>query len=277
MYRIQLYPVATHQENAANEFLELASEQRLGVILYLNKERSNLVNLARHFDATASELHRNLGRLVKAGIVKKDSDGMYQLTLYGKAICAQVPTFSFMSKNKKYFENHDFADLSIKHVQRIGALLDSELITGYVKVMEQWETVYKNAKEYIFNILIETPYNEKLLKILEAKLNNKIKIASIFSDHVIIPKERNEILAKFDFTKFVRDGFLERKMKSGVKIGIVLNEKEAGLSFPSNDGEPDMSKMFYSKDDSFHEWCLDFFNDCWKRSTLFQEAKLTTH
>jgi DNA-binding IclR family transcriptional regulator len=69
---MHLYAVVADEDNVAAEFLELSSEQRLGVILYLNKEKSNLVNLARQFDATASELHRNLGRLQKAGIVKKD-------------------------------------------------------------------------------------------------------------------------------------------------------------------------------------------------------------
>jgi predicted transcriptional regulator len=59
-----------------------------------------------------------------------------------------------------------------------------------------------------------------------------------------------------------------------VKIAMVLNENEAGLSFPTNEGEPDMSKMLYSSENSFHEWCLDFFNECWKNSTAFQESKI---
>lgn len=270
------YHVAIRPEDIASDFLEISSEQRLGIILYLDREKSNLANLARHFDATAPEIHRNLGRLQKTGIVKKDSDGKYQLTLYGKTICTQIPTIVFMSKNKKYFENHDFADIPSKHIQRLGALLDSELITGYVKVMEQWETIYKNANEYICNILIETPYNERLLKILEDKLTRKIRISSIFSEYAIIPKERQEILAKFSFSKFVKEGLLEKRMRKGMKFGIVLNERESGLSFPSDNGEPDLSRMFYSQDTFFHEWCLDFFNDCWKDATAFQEVKLTS-
>jgi predicted transcriptional regulator len=273
---MHLYAVVADEDNVAAEFLELSSEQRLGVILYLNKEKSNLVNLARQFDATASELHRNLGRLQKAGIVKKDADGTYHLTLYGKTICTQIPTIAFMSNNKKYFESHDFGDISIKHIQRIGALFDSEIISGYVKVMEQWESIYKNAKEYICNILIETPYNERLLKILENKLDSKTRISSIFSEYAVIPKERQEILPKFNFTKFVKNGLLERKMMNGLKIGLVLNEREAGLSFPTASSEPDLSKMFYSQDSTFHEWCVDFFSDCWKKSTAFQEAKLAS-
>ncbi len=264
----------TGSDEIANEFLEVASEQRLNILLSLNKEKSNLSNMARRLDATTAELHRNFGRLLKAGLVKKDSDGNYELTLYGKTVCMQIPTLEFMSKNKKYFETHDFSDLPPKYIQRIGALAESELISGYIKVVEQWENIDKNANEYLLNILIEIPYSEKLLEILESKLNQKIKISSIFSETATISKGRQELLAKFDFPKHVKAGTLERRMQKNAKISIVLNEKESGVSFPTRDGEPDMSKMFYSTSEPFHEWCLDFFNESWKNSTAFQEAKL---
>jgi len=262
-------------EIIAPEFLEISSEQRLDIILSLNTEKLNLANMARRLDATASEVHRNFGRLQKAGFVKKDTDGNYELTLYGKVVCMHVPMLRFMIKNRKYFESHDIMDLPIKYIQRIGALADSRLITGYVKVMEEWENIYKNAKEYIYNILIEIPYNESLLRILENKLENKIKISSIFSETGIVSKERCDLLSKFNFSKFVKNGLLERKMMKNVKIAMVLNESEVGLSFPTSEGEPDMSKMFYSSDKLFHEWCLDFFNEYWKNSTAFQESKIT--
>ncbi|MFY9301088.1 MAG: helix-turn-helix domain-containing protein [Candidatus Nitrosotenuis sp.] len=267
----------TNSEDISNEFLEVASEQRLSILLNLSKEKMNLSGMARRLDATAAELHRNFGRLQKAGLVRKNPDGNYELTLYGKTVCAQIPTLEFMSKNKKYFEAHDFAGLAPKYIQRIGALTESDLISGYVKVMEQWENIYKNAKEYILNILIEIPYNEKLLGTLESKLKQRVRISSIFSDTAVISKERQELLSKFDFTKHVKAGTLERKMQKNAKIAVVLNEKEAGVSFPASGGEPDMSKMFYSSAEPFHEWCLDLFNESWKNSSAFQEAKLAQH
>jgi predicted transcriptional regulator len=266
----------TPEEIAAN-FFEISSELRVSVLFSLNTKPSSLSTLAKEIDVTAPELHRNLARLQKADLIKKDTNGNYHLTLYGKTVCAQIPVFEFMLKNKKYFDGHDFANLPPKYIQRIGALSESDVIVGYVKVMDQWEGIYKNAKKYISNILVETPYNEKLLKTLEDKLNNKVKISSIFSESAIISKDRQELLSKFDFAKFVKDGILERKMKKDVKVAVVLNEKEAGVIFPTNDGEPDLSKMFYSSNDSFHEWCLDFFNDCWQSSTAFQETKLMKH
>ena len=261
-------------EGIADEFLEIASEQRLGILLNLNREKSNLSGMAKLLDATAAEIHRNLGRLQKSGFIKKNPDGNYELTLYGKTVCAQIPTLEFMSKNKKYFESHDFTDLPPKYIQRIGALAGSEMVVGYVKVMEKCEDMYKNSRQYICNVLIEIPYNEKLLEVLESKLKQKVKITSIFSENAVISKERRELLSKFDFAKHIKAGTLERKMKKDVRISIVLNEKEAGVSFPTSAGDPDMSKMFYSSAEPFHEWCLDLFNESWKNSTAFQETKL---
>ncbi len=59
-----------------------------------------------------------------------------------------------------------------------------------------------------------------------------------------------------------------------VSVVILLNEKESCVKFPNINGEPDMSEMFYSDDREFHEWCLDYFEYCWKKSTSFQESKL---
>ena len=63
-------------------------------------------------------------------------------------------------------------------------------------------------------------------------------------------------------------------MKKGIKMVVVLNEKEAGVIFPRKNNEVDLSKMFYSTDSNFHEWCLDYFNYSWKNSNSFQEHKL---
>lgn len=264
----------TNAEDIASEFLEVASEQRLSILLNLTKERLNLSRMAKLVGASAAEVHRNFGRLQKAGLIKKDADGNYGLTQYGRILCAQIPTLEFMSKNLKYFETHDFSDLPFKYIQRVGALADSQLVTGYVKVTEKCEEMYKNANKYICNILVEIPYNDRLLQILESKLRHNTHIASIFSENAIVSKDRRNLLPKFNFTKFINNGSLERRMRKDVKTVIFLNEEEAGLCFPTADGEPDISKMFYSTNVLFHEWCHDFFSDCWRDSASFQEEKL---
>jgi len=109
---------------------------------------------------------------------------------------------------------------------------------------------------------------------VENKLKSGILIRSIFSESTIVPEERKKIFEQKNFRKFVKDGILERRMIKNISIVTLLNEKEAGIIFPSNNGEPDLSEMFYSTDPQFHDWCLDFFNFCWENSGSFQENKL---
>ena len=261
-------------DNTAKEFLELSSEQRLGIVLRLFEKKSNVSTMAKELDATVPEVYRNFERLVKAELIAKDTDGNYYLTTYGKTVYAQIPSLVFVSQNKKYFRNHDFGDLPQKFIQRIGVLNDGQHIKGFVKVLECWKEIYKNANEYINNILSEVPYTSDLMEPLVNRLKNNIKVNSIFSESAIIPNERKKMLDKIDFKKYIEEGLIERKMKKDVSVALVLNEKEAGIIFPTADGNTDMSEMYYSSQPRFHEWCLDYFRYCWDNASTFQESKL---
>ena len=261
-------------ESAANDFLELSSEQRLGILLKLLEVKSKISPIAKEMGATVPEVYRNFERLMKADLVMKDTDGYYDLTTYGKIVCALVPSLRFVSQNKKYFKNHNFSDIPQKFIQRLGALEKGQYVKGFVKVLEQWKEIYKNSEEYICNILSEVHYSADLIEPIVDKVKKGIKLTSILSESAIIPKERKKILEKLGLKKLLETGRIERKMKKDVKVVLVLNEKEACIMFPTTDGEADMSEMFYSNDPLFHEWCLDYFRYCWDISNTFQESKL---
>ena len=259
-------------ENAARDFLELSSEQRLYVLFKLLLQKSKISTMAKELGATVQEVHRNVERLTDAGLIKKDKEGYYELTTYGKTICTQTPSLVFLSKNRKYFETHDFGDISMKFIQRIGALADGKFVKGFVKVLEQWKEIYKNADKYIYEIFYEVP-----LDLIEPFVNpgkQGVKLNYIFSESAIVPKGRKQLLQKIGFSKLVEQGIVERKMKKNVQVIVVLNEKEGCVMFPTIDGETDMGSMFYSDDHLFHEWCLDYFRYCWYGSDIFQESKL---
>ena len=261
-----------HYENTAEDFLELASEQRLRILFRLLAKRSKVTELAKELDTTKQEIHRNFERLVKAELIHKDSDGYYDLTVYGNTICSQVPDFVFVSQNKKYFKNHNFGDIPIKFVQRIGALAMSQHVKGFSNVLEQWKSIYKNADQYVYEILSEVPLDT--IKPIVERMRKGIKFQYILSGSTIVPKGRKELLEKLGFKKFIEKGIVERKMKNSVQVSVILNEKEAMIMFPNIDGEPDMGDVFYSRDSLFHEWCLDYFRYCWYGSEIFLEHKL---
>ena len=261
-------------ENIARNFLEVASEQRLNILITLNEQNINISGIAKRLEATVPEVHRNFTRLAKSGLISKNTEGYYELTILGKTMIAQIPAIVFISKNEKYFKNHIFGNLQTKFIHRIGSLSDSEIINGYVKVSEKWKQVYKNAEKFIHNILVEASYSQELMEIIENKLSKNIQINSVFSDSTIISSERNSSMSKINVDKFIENGMLIRKMKKNVKIALIMNEKEAGISFPTCNNEVDLSKMIYSSEPEFCEWCYDYFKYTLKSSGSFQETKL---
>jgi predicted transcriptional regulator len=264
--------VEDNYQNAADDFLELASGQRLNIIFKLLLKKTKISSMAKELDATVQEVHRNFERLSDAGLIKKDKDGYYELTTYGKTICTQVPSLLFLSKNRKYFENHDFGDVPMKFIQRIGALAGGQQVKGFVKVLEQWKNIYKNADEFVYQIFTEVPLD--LIEPLLNRVKRGVKLNYIFSESVIVPKGRKELLSKLGMKNLLEKGQVERKMKKDVSVVVVLNENEACVVFPTLDGTADMREMFYSKDSLFHEWCLDYFRYCWYGAGVFQEGKL---
>jgi len=261
-------------EKAAAMFLEIASEQRLNILNHLSEKHLNISKLAKLLDATNPEVHRNIGRLLKNGLITKNTDGNYQLTTYGEIMLLQFPSISFISENKDFFNEHTLKNIEVKFLQRIGALESKKEIKGFVKVLEKWTKIQENADEFIYNILSEVPYSKDIIDVITNKLEKNIPIKSIFPENVVVPEDRKKIFEERGFQKYVSDGILERRISKNKGMGLLITDKEAGVFFATSDGEVDLSKMFYSKDDEFKEWCMDYFENSWKKATSFQETKL---
>jgi predicted transcriptional regulator len=263
--------VQNDYEDVASDILQLASEQRLKIMLKLQEKNSNVTNMAKDLDSTVAELYRNFERLMKSDLIYKDSNGNYNLTTYGKAVCHCIPSFAFLSHNKKYFNGHDFGGLPINFIQSIGSLESGKYQKGFTKVIQQWKEICENANEYIYDILLEEPL--ELVDPIVEKAKLGVKINSIFAGSTIVPKGRKDLVSKPAIKKLIADGVIERKM-SDVKVAVILNEKEACVIFPTINGDADMSSMFFSSEPSFHQWCLAYFKYCWNNAHAFQESKL---
>ncbi len=259
-------------EKAADHFLELASPQRLEILFKISEKPFTITEMAKELDSTKQEVHRNFGRLEDSGLIEKNLEGKFSITPFGKTMCTQVPSLVFLSQNMEYFEDHELSDLPIKFIMRTGQLAGGKHIKGVVKVLEQWKAIYKNANEYVYEILYEVPFD--LIEPLVKRIKEGIQFNYIFSKSAVTPKGRKDLLQKLGFDKLIEKGLVERRMKDSVLTVVVLNEKEACVLFPNSRDEADMSEMFYGDDLMFHEWCLDYFRYCWYGSDVFQESKL---
>lgn len=262
-----------NHEDTANTFLELAGEQRLAILLKLQEGPVKIATIAKELGATVPEVYRNFERLVKADFIEKNPDGSYGITTTGKILASQVSLIGFLSANKKYFKGHDLDTLPQKFIQRMGSLEQCETVKGFVKVQEKWKELYGDAEKYIYNILFEVSYTPDLMELLARKVSSGVKVQSIFSESAVIPKERKLAFEKLGFKEFIAQGKIERRMQPDTRVIVILNEKEAGVMFPSG-GEVDMSHALFSKDAAFHEWCLDYFVSSWDAAGPFRESKL---
>jgi len=221
------------------------------------------------------EVHRNLNRLMETGLIKKDSQGTFTLTTFGNTILKQIPTYDFLSRNKEYFSEHTLGDIPMKFIQRIGALTNSEYIPGMVAAIELWKELYNNSTKYIYGMLPQIPLD--LIETIIPKIKDGgVKFSYILPQKAVVPRKRTDLLKNAGFQDLLKKGSVERRMVDRVPVGVVLNEKQATLMFPTFKGDTaDMNSMFYSKDDLlFHEWCLDYFRYCWYGSKSFDESKL---
>jgi len=266
--------VVLDSENIAISFLELASEQRLNILQNVVKNKLNISKLADILDATKPEIHRNVTRLSKAGLIEKNTDGNYGVTVYGNAVLVQIPSMTFFAENQQFFKNHTLGNLDDKFIQRIGALENKKHLKGYVKTLEKWRQIHENAEKYIYNILSEVPYSGDIIEVISKQLKNNLHIRSVFSDRVIVSEDRKRIFEEKDFQKYVKNGILERRMEKNVTVVVLVTEKESAVFFPNLEGTTDLSEMFYGSNAKFREWCYDYFIWCWDKGTSFQESKL---
>ena len=260
-------------------FIELASSQRLSILFKLSLRNNKISNLAKDLNVTIQEIHRNINRLVDAGLVHKGAEGIFSLTTFGRTIIKQISTFHFLSRNKDYFSDHTLGDLSIKFIQRIGALNNCDYISGVVAVIELWKQLYNESNEYIYGLLPQIP-----LELIETALSRvkerSLKFRYILPQKAIVPKKRTDLLRSSGFYELLKAGLVERKMIDVIQVAVVLNEKQSTVMFKNSKGQIDMNSIFFSKDTStdnglFHEWCLDYFRYCWEHSKSFDERKLT--
>ncbi len=253
-------------------FFELAGDLRLDMLMKLSSKPSRLSQLASDLNATMQESHRNINRLIDAGLVKKTGESELLLTPYGEIIVSLIPNFNFPFNHKEYFQEHTLSNLPLKFIQRIGSLNNCEVVVGVMAVLQRWKMVYNNSRVYIKEILSQVPID--LIETLADRINNNVKFSYIFPNNVVIPRGRNELLKKHGWNNMIFKGMVERRLVDKVGIVTVFNEKESCISFLTLKGEPDLNIMFYSKDESFHEWCEDFFSYEWIRAKQFDESKL---
>lgn len=259
-------------------FSSLANSQRLAILYIIsNNNKKTLSSIAKELKITTQETHRNLNKLMNSNIIEKDFKGYFSLTVFGDMIIKNISAINFLSKHKRFFSEHNFHNIPIKFIQRIGALEKSEFISGFVAVIEYIKRMYQNCEKYIYSILPQVPL-DLIHTAIPIVRERGLKFKHILPIDALIPKISEEFLKNEGYSQLLHTGIIERRMVSRANLGIVLTEKQALVMFPLSKGHVDMNFIFCNNvsidDGLFHEWCLDYFIEIWNNAKTFDADKL---
>src|SRR5215210_8032978 len=89
-------------EGVGSLFFELAGDLRVLMLTKLNQKNHRLSQLATELNATMQEAHRNMTRLIEAGLVAKGRDGELMLTVYGRTVVVLMPSYDFLYRIRNF-------------------------------------------------------------------------------------------------------------------------------------------------------------------------------
>jgi predicted transcriptional regulator len=250
---------------ASDLFMELASELRCSILMSVSRKPAKLSSLARELDATVQDVHRNVNRLMAAGLVRKE-DGEIHMTGYDRIVTKQIAYFIFMKKHEKFFEEHTLGDIPEKFLQRIGALQSCELVISVAAVMERLKRLESDAKKQI-RIMVSQAWAEEGRIIIELSMHGG-QVLSIMGKNTIIPKEIIDSIGR-SIEKMPANQKMQAKMVEKVDVALYISDEQAAVMFPNMRGEIYMGAIFIGSDPAFYEWCNDFFDHYWERGGYF--------
>jgi predicted transcriptional regulator len=244
------------KEELAELLFDLSSTDRLTLLKEIERERLRLSQLAARLSATAQETSRHLIRLSQADLIGKDSDGLYFVTTYGKAMLRLMPSLDFLSRNRKYFVSHDATSLPPSFLERIGELSEYAHVEKLGGVLDHLQKVMNEAKEFVW---LMTDQNLGILNLQHQRL-----LERMVSVRVIAPIL--EFSSRQHYANPTTPSNMEVRFADQVRVGIAINDSMAGVGFPDLSGKIDFSCGFVGTNQGFYGWCRELFLYHWEHA-----------
>jgi len=254
-------------ENVCSLFFELSNEDRLRIMLELEKEPLKLTHVSKKLDLTSSESHRQLSRLSDAKLIVKDVEGFFSLTPFGEQALEWIPGYAFISDNSEYFQSHTLSNLPSDLLLRLGDLSGCILSDDALVSVSNIETMMREADEYIHTIHDQWLLSAYPLGSEAVKRGVQLRSVDpvVYRPSLQIKGEVSEEDKK-TLTLAVKEGSLVNRKMEQFDFFLWMSEKEVAiLSFPSFDGKFDYHG-FTSKDEKALRWCDDLFWHYWERA-----------
>jgi predicted transcriptional regulator len=243
-------------QEVSGVLFDLVNSDRLTLLSRISLHKERLMALSKFMDSTPQECSRHLTRLSDAGFIRKDSEGCFEITSYGRAMLGMFPGIEFLAKNKEYFLSHDLALLPPSFLSRIGELADGRFDSNVSSVLTCISKVVSEAKDYVW-LMADQP-------LLTGASIDQGPLSRIVSTRLIadqgIPRA-----ALVNLRASLKERF-ETGMIQRVSFAIAMNEELAGVCFPDLNGQVDFRSGFSGTNPEFHSWCADLYRHFWDAS-----------
>jgi predicted transcriptional regulator len=249
-------------ERLAELLFILASIDRLTLLSEIAIEKRRLSQLTAKLSATSQETSKHLMRLRNAKLIEKDSDGFFGLTAFGRIIVNLLPSIRFVNENREYFLSHDISSLPIEFIERLGELQEGQYADKVGSVLAHTQQVVQSAEEYIW-LMADHRLGDQEYVTKSGKLKS-----STLTWRVIVPAGSNIDWTELRRTVGTHKGRIEYHLMENpndIKAGMALNEKIAGVIFPTITGNLDFNSGLRSSNPIFRKWCQDLFVFHWNK------------
>lgn len=256
-----------------NIFSAISNPTRLEILLKLQQDSMKLGNIAQGMKMTIQAIQKHIDKLAKSGLIEKDMEGVFSVTPIGKITLEQIPSFQFLSKNRKYFDNHTFEGIPQSLSLRIGDLYNSEFIGDQMKAWQHNREMCLTNEEYLDSATITIPL--EFFDITKLTLKQGVKYRIIFGKNSFVPKGYYEYPERKCWDEAIKKGQVKEKYIEHMPITTVITEKESLLVFSNKHlGEPDTIGEFTGNDSVFKKWCGDLFEYYWNEVPSVKPFKL---
>jgi predicted transcriptional regulator len=262
-------------ENVCNLFFELSNENRLRIMLELEKEPLKLTHISKKLDLTSSDTHRQLSRLSETKLVVKDVEGFFRLTPFGHQALRWLPGYRFISDNSVYFQSHSLSNIPHNLLLRLGDLSGCLFSDDALVSVSSIESMIREADEYIHTIHDQFLLSVYPLASEAVKRGVQIKTIDpvVYSPSLPIKGEVTEEDQK-TLSQALEEGGLVPRMIEKFDVFLWMSEKDVAiLSFPTLEGKFDYIG-FTSSNDRVLSWCNDLFRHYWERAESKHELSL---
>ncbi|MCW4014069.1 MAG: ArsR family transcriptional regulator [Candidatus Bathyarchaeota archaeon] len=265
--------------NLDDMLFEVSSETRHNILVMLLDRTGTVTGISNKLDISMTEASRHINRLAQVGLIQKQPDGDYKITILGKTVLSQLGPLEFITRHSKYFDSHDATGIPTMFLNRIHELDEATPTytsrANIMKTVEKFGNSIKEAKEHY-----ECIFDQSAMELIiysdpdpESENNTRTKMGTGLRCRVLLPDtvdyDRIHPDSMKEFIDLHRYENFEFRLLEEAPVFLQMNEKEVALlAFPDMNNAIDYLG-FEATDIKSLTWCMNLFDYYWEQSKPF--------